>query len=179
VRQNNAIYFVQYVQYALNNEMRCRLSATSRFIEEMGLMAQERGESRISGRILGLLTVEGRELNLVQISERLAISRASASTNARDLARKGILKLTTHAGDRQDYYELVGLSSRDVVGDLATQFLRQARTIKTCVEDMRGEDPAAARRAAEVQSFLEKSAEILAHWAETLGTEDENKEDDK
>lgn len=155
------------------------LSATSRFIEEMGLMAQERGESRISGRILGLLTVEGRELNLQQISERLAISRASASTNARDLARKGMLKLRTHAGDRQDYYELVGLSSRDVVGDLADQILRQARIIKDCVEEMQAEDPDAARRAAVFQSFLEKSADILAHWATTLGEADDNEEDEK
>lgn len=155
------------------------MSATSRFIEEMGLMAQERGESRISGRIMGLLTVEGRELSLVQISERLAISKASASTNARDLARKGILRLTSHAGDRQDYYELAGLSSRDVVGDLAAQFQRQAQIVKGCVAEMQAENPAAAGRAAVIQSFLEQSAGILAHWATTLGGADDKKEDEK
>ncbi|WP_338722758.1 hypothetical protein [Devosia sp. XK-2] len=142
-------------------------------------MAQERGEPRISGRILGLLTVEGRELNLVQISERLEISRASASTNARDLARKGILKLTTRTGDRQDYYQLAGLSPLDVVGDLAAQFERQARSIKGCVEDMRAEDSAAAQRAAAVQSFLEKSADILAHWAKALGEAEDHEKDGK
>ena len=159
--------------------MRCGLSATTRFIEEMGLIAQERGEARISGRLIGLMVVEGRELNLVQISEKLAISRASASTNARDLARKGILKLRTHAGDRQDYYQLVSLNEIDVVGDLAAQFERQAQTIKTCVEDMQAEDAEAARRAAVVQSFLEKSADILTHWVTTLRAAGEHEKDEK
>jgi len=155
------------------------LSATTRFIEEMGLIAQERGESRISGRLIGLMVVEGQELNLVQISEKLAISRASASTNARDLARKGILKLRTHAGDRQDYYQLVSLSEIDVVGDLAAQFERQAQTIKDCVEAMQGENAEAARRAAVVQNFLEKSADILTHWVTTLRAADEHEKDEK
>ncbi|MEQ8599327.1 MAG: hypothetical protein RLP98_05320 [Devosia sp.] len=58
------------------------MSATTRFIEEMGLIAQERGESRISGRLIGLMVVEGQELNLVQISEKLSISRAIRATGA-------------------------------------------------------------------------------------------------
>lgn len=144
------------------------MSAVDRFVEEFGLISQESGESRISGRIVGLLVVEGRELSLGQISERLKVSRASVSTNARLLARRGAIKLTTHAGDRQDYYELSDLSYFDLIGELADRFRRHARTIESCLDEMHIEDAEAAKRAADIQDFFQKSAEILNDWAISL-----------
>lgn len=144
------------------------MSAVDRFVETMGVITQEGGDSRIAGRIIGLLVAEGRELSLNQISERLSVSRASVSTNARQLARRGVIKRTAHSGDRQDYYELTGLPFFDILGELALQFERHARTIGQCVEGMRDEDPPAASRAGEVQDFFEKSAEILHDWAAAL-----------
>jgi DNA-binding transcriptional regulator GbsR (MarR family) len=142
--------------------------ATDQFVEEFGLFAQESGDSRISGRILGLLIVEGQELSLSQISERLRVSRASVSTNARLLARRGVIKLTTHAGDRQDYYRLASIASYDVIGEMAARLRRHAKTVETCLGEMRSENPDAAGRAADVQVFFEKSAELLDNWAISL-----------
>jgi len=142
--------------------------STERFIEEMGLIAQEHGDSRISGRIMGLLVVEGRELSLTQISTRLGVSRASVSTNARQLARRGVIRLMAHAGDRQDYYELSDLRYFDMLDEIARQFERHAQTIRTCVEAMAIENAQAAERAANVQVFFRQSAEILGHWAQSL-----------
>lgn len=85
------------------------MSAVDRFVDELGLISQESGESRISGRIVGLLLVEGRELSLAEISERLGVSRASVSTNARLLLRRGVIRLTAHADNRRDYYELAAM----------------------------------------------------------------------
>lgn len=144
------------------------MAAIDRFVEEFGLIAQEGGDSRISGRIIGLLVVEGRELSLSQISERLEVSRASVSTNARLLARRGSIKLTTHAGDRQDFYQLSNLSYVDLIGEIAQRFKRHATTIESCVNEMRDENEAAAGRAADMQTFFEKSAEILDDWASSL-----------
>ncbi|ODT69208.1 MAG: hypothetical protein ABS75_17630 [Pelagibacterium sp. SCN 63-23] len=138
------------------------------FIEEMGLLSQESGEPRISGRILGLLVVEGRELSLGQISEKLGISRASASTNARLLARRGMVHLTARAGDRQDYYELSPLPLFDRLWEIAEHAARNGRTIGACVEAMRSENAAAADRAMEIQIFFEKSSHVLHKWAEAL-----------
>src|SRR3546814_5030306 len=80
-------------------------SAGEKFIEQMGLLSQVDGAPRIAGRILGLLLLEGRPLALHEIAERLQVSKASASTNARLLAGRDILRLRAQPGDRQDYYE--------------------------------------------------------------------------
>lgn len=155
------------------------MTAVDRFVEEFGLIAQEGGDSRISGRIIGLLVVEGKDLSLSQISERLGVSRASVSTNARLLARRGSIKLTTHAGDRQDYYELSGLSYFDLIGEIAERFKRHAMTIESCVTDLRDENAAAAGRAADMQMFFEKSAEILGDWATSLRSGGTRQKDSK
>lgn len=144
------------------------MKAADRFVEEFGLIAQESGDTRISGRIVGLLVVEGRELSLSQISECLGVSRASVSTNARQLARRGAIKLTARTGDRQDYYELSSLSYFDLIEEIAQRFKRHAMTIASCVTEMRDENVAAAERAADTQTFFETSAEILGDWANSL-----------
>src|SRR5690554_6147130 len=81
-------------------------SARDRFIEQMGLMSQADGAPRIAGRIFGLLLVEGKPMTLQAIADQLQVSKASASTNARLLAGRDILRRTAQAGDRQDYYQL-------------------------------------------------------------------------
>ena len=155
------------------------MSALDRFIEEIGLFSQEQGGSRIAGRIVGLLIAEGREFSLNEISERLAVSRASVSTNARQLARKGVIQLRARAGDRQDYYEITDVPYVDMLGDLAGRFERHARAIGACLEGMRKEDAAAADRAAGFHVLLERSATILNDWADTLGKEAAQPKDDE
>ena len=142
--------------------------ATERFVEELGLMAQENGDSRISGRILGLLIVDGGELSLTQISERLKVSRASVSNNARQLARRGAVRLTSRPGDRQDYYQMVATANFDLLDEMANRFNRHAKIMEECVAAMRMEDAAAAGRAAEVQDFVERSATMLQEWAKSI-----------
>lgn len=144
------------------------MTATEHFIEQMGLLSQESGGARIAGRIFGLLLVEGSELSLHEISDRLRVSRASVSTNARELAKRGILRLTTHAGDRQDYYELSDAPYFEMLDQLAEQFQRHARVIAECIVPMQGVAPDALTRIGELSSFYEKSAEILQNWAVAL-----------
>jgi DNA-binding transcriptional regulator GbsR (MarR family) len=151
--------------------MRIALSATERFIEEMGLISQQHGTPRIAGRIVGLLMIEGRELSLQQISERLGVSRASVSTNARQLARSGTLRLTTHAGNRQDYYELTGGPYFEMLDELAGQFQRHAKVIAGCISSIRTEAPEALSRVSELADFFTKSASILQDWAIALRDE--------
>lgn len=144
------------------------MSAADRFIEEMGIISQESGGARIAGRILGLLLVESKEMSLQQISERLNVSRASVSTNARLLAGRGVIRLTTHAGDRQDYYELSVFPYFDMLGGMAEQFGRHGRIVGESAQSLEAENPEAAQRVRELSRFYEKSAEILKDWAFTL-----------
>ncbi len=76
------------------------------FIDRMGLVAEADGLSRIAGRIMGLMVVEGGPLSFSEIGERLAISRASVSTNTRFLERIGVIERVTIKGERQDYFQL-------------------------------------------------------------------------
>ena len=144
------------------------MAAVDRFIEEMGLVLQDSGAPRIAGRIFGLLLAEGREMSLSQISERLGVSRASVSTNTRLLAKGGVLKLTTRAGDRQDYYQMVQSPYTDMIGDVATRFRRYAATMQACAAALRAEDQDAAKRIDHLTGFYSQSAEILDQWAKTL-----------
>lgn len=76
------------------------------FVEQMGLIAQSENLPRIAGRMIGLFLVEGRTFGLKELSERLQVSRASVSTNARLLSQFGLLERVAVPGDRQDYYRL-------------------------------------------------------------------------
>ena len=78
----------------------------SRFIERSGLIAEREGFSRIAGRIFGLLLLSPTELSLEEIAERLMVSRASVSTEARRLQDHGVIERTSRPGDRKDYYHL-------------------------------------------------------------------------
>lgn len=143
-------------------------SAIDRFIEEMGLIAQHDGGPRIAGRILGLLIAEGRELSLNQISERLCVSRASVSTNARQLAARGLLRLTTHTGDRQDYYELSSASYGQMLQELAGRMEKYASITEACAIEIESESEGAARRVSELSAFYRDSSQFLGNWASLL-----------
>src|SRR5688572_7521175 len=78
----------------------------TRFVERSGLIAEREGFSRIAGRIFGLLLLSPTELSLEEIADRLKVSRASVSTEARRLQDHGIVERTSRPGDRKDYYHV-------------------------------------------------------------------------
>lgn len=143
-------------------------SAIDRFIEQMGLIAQQDGGPRIAGRIIGLLIAEGQELSLNQISERLNCSRASVSTNARQLAARGLVRLTTHSGDRQDYYELSQASYVTILQEMALRMQKYASITEACAMEIDSESEGAARRVNELSAFYRDSSQFLGNWATLL-----------
>jgi len=148
------------------------LGPLERFIEEMGLISQENGGPRIAGRILGLLIVEDEALSLQQISDRLEISRGSASTNARLLARRGLLRLIAKPGDRQDYYQLTSSPEHHLLDDLSVMMRTNAAKIGACAEEVEREAPRAGQRIRGLADFYSRSAEFLEGWAAFLRNED-------
>lgn len=141
-------------------------SAIERFIEQMGLVSQAEGEPRSAGRIFGLLLIEGRPLPLNVIAERLQISKASASTNARLLAGRNILRLTTQPGDRQDYYELAAGNQFHFLDAIAGRLRKNAATVADFAGAVAAEAPEAGERVRQLADFYHRSAAFVAEWAQ-------------
>jgi DNA-binding transcriptional regulator GbsR (MarR family) len=76
------------------------------FVERMGVTMEADGMPRIAGRIFGFLLLHGEPCTLDDLAERLQVSKASVSTNARLLERLGILERMAAPGDRRDYYRM-------------------------------------------------------------------------
>ena len=76
------------------------------FVEKMGLTCEKEGMARIAGRVFGLLLADGTPLSLDEIAERLQVSKASVSTNARMLEQLGMIERVSAPGDRRDFYQV-------------------------------------------------------------------------
>ena len=76
------------------------------FVERMGLILEMEGLPRIAGRIFGFLIVHEGAYSLDDLAERLQVSKASISTNARMLEQHGLLERTSEPGDRRDFYQM-------------------------------------------------------------------------
>lgn len=76
------------------------------FIEQMGLIAQGDGLPRIAGKILGLLLIETEPFSFSEIAKRLAVSRASVSTNTRLLENLRVIERVSKLGQRNDFFQL-------------------------------------------------------------------------
>lgn len=79
------------------------------FVERAGLLCERDGLPRIAGRILGLLLVSPAPLALDAIADRLGVSKASVSTDARRLEERGLVERVGRPGDRKDYYQIAPL----------------------------------------------------------------------
>ena len=80
--------------------------ADEEFVERVGRFFEGDAAPRTSGRMLGLLLLAPDELSIDDIAERLRVSRASVSTNARSLETLGVVERVSHLGDRRDFYRI-------------------------------------------------------------------------
>lgn len=76
----------------------------SRFIENIALYYEGHGQSRIAGRIFGLMLVTTTPLSAEQIGQLLQASLGSVSTNVRALVAAGWIEKVTFPGTRTTYY---------------------------------------------------------------------------
>jgi len=88
---------------------------TREFIEKMGLMFEHAGSTRTHGRMMALMLVTDNPLSLDEMAQRLQISKASLSTNARLAVQIGMARRVSRPGDRKDYYEMTPASFESMV----------------------------------------------------------------
>lgn len=81
--------------------------AASRFVERLGLQVESEGFPRIAGRMIGYLLLQDEPSSLDELAEKLQVSKASVSTNARALELRGLVERRSVPGDRRDYYMIV------------------------------------------------------------------------
>jgi len=81
-------------------------TGTSQFIEQFAVILESDGLPRVAGRLFGLLLVSPEPLSLDELAERLGVTKASISVNARMLEQKGIVERIGLHGDRRDYYRM-------------------------------------------------------------------------
>jgi DNA-binding transcriptional regulator GbsR (MarR family) len=76
------------------------------FVERVCLCMEAEGMPRIAGRIFGYLLINEGAFSLDELAERLQVSKASVSTNARQLEQIGLVERVSMPGDRRDYYRM-------------------------------------------------------------------------
>ncbi len=163
-------YFVQTVQFPLNDARAASIclpmnrDPIDHFIEQMGFFTQEDGLPRIAGQILGLLVVEGEPRTLNEISAKLGISKASASTNCRLLAEKGALERIGAIGTRQDSYRAADDPARRTLQAMALRFEDRAETLDSVARDFPATRADAQERVCSLAAFFRRSAAFLAQW---------------
>lgn len=143
-------------------------AAVDEFIEAMGMIAQADGLPRIAGRIMGFLVIFGGPVSFGDLADRLAISRASVSTNARLLEQIGIVERVGRAGDRQDYFRLSQAPYRRLMQGYAARMARAQRTVEDACHGLPDEWSGARSRLAELGAFYATVAENARRLADDM-----------
>ncbi len=106
------------------------------FIEQMGLVSESNGLSRIAGRMIGFLLVDDRTHSLDDIVERLRVSKGSVSTNARLLEQHGIIERQSIPGDRRDYYRIGDRPWENMQAMLRRRLMRTLKAVETGLDEI-------------------------------------------
>ena len=121
------------------------------------------GYPRIAGRIYGLLLLSAEGLSLDDLTERLGVSKASASTNARLLEQRGVVERYHVTSDRRDYYRVYvdhferTMSQRLEKWQRVSEALREARAA--------ARDPVVLAR---LKMYEDRYGELSGAWREVL-----------
>lgn len=139
----------------------------SRFIEQMGLMCAMDRMPRIAGRVLGLLIVEDGPFSINEIAERLQVSRASVSTNARMLNAYGVIERVGKAGDRHDYYRLARDPLKQMLEGRIRAFRDAAEVFSDAAESFPADREDAKKRVLRMAAFHRAAADTVAQLLES------------
>lgn len=145
-----------------------RLAAASHLIERMGDHLEAEGMPRIAGRIFGLMILEPDLISFGALAERLGVSRASISTNARLLENKGLLARVRVPGQRQDFYRLADQPYVNMLRGVAARMGETLTTLATAHAALPLEAEAERSRLEQATTFFETTLASLTELSEQL-----------
>ena len=150
-------------------------------VEVTARICQRLGLPRSSGQIFGLLYLSPSALSLDEIAEALGLSKASASTGARQLLGWHAIRQVWKPGDRKDYYEvqadLAELLRANYLGFFRPKLDASKRKVATLLElldadlaagDLTPEDHALCKQRLESLGKLQARIQRLLPLAEKL-----------
>ncbi|NDV85761.1 MarR family transcriptional regulator [Aurantimonas aggregata] len=149
-----------------------RLAAASRLIERMGDHLEAEGMPRIAGRIFGLMIIEPDLVSFGALAERLEVSRASISTNARLLEDKGLLARVRVPGQRQDFYRLADQPYVNMLRGVAARMSETLATLATAHDDLPPEAGVERARLEQARIFFETTLASLTELSAQLSSLD-------
>jgi DNA-binding transcriptional regulator GbsR (MarR family) len=135
---------------------------TLQFTDRLALLFETDGQPPIAGRIFGLLLLSDEALSLDELAGSLAVSKASASTNARLLAQLGVVEQVRRQGSRRDYYRIAA----DLFERSMAQRLARWRRFTEVIGEGRRSLPMAS---AEVRRRLEQYESGFSYMADAIG----------
>ncbi len=139
-------------------------SSRRQFVDLWGQMAQHWGINRTMAKVHALLMVAPQPLTAEDIMETLQISRGNASMNLRELINWGIVRRTSVAGDRRDFF-----TSEGDVWVMFQNIMRERKRreldplldrIGKCIESA-GKKPERSQDAQAHAAYVEKMTELL------------------
>lgn len=133
-----------------------RKAAVEEFVERMGLIAEGDGLSRIAGRIMGLMIIDGGPLSFTELAEQLAVSRGSISTNTRFLEHLGVIERVARRGDRQDYFQLATAPYVRLLQGSVDRAMKAHGVVAEARDQLSMTDEGTKRRLDELGAFYEE-----------------------
>ncbi len=141
----------------------------TRFIEQMGMSAQQDGVARIAGRLFGYFIVHGGPVSFGQLADELQISRASVSTNTRTLAAIGMLERVTMPGDRQDYYQLASSPFLRMIETYLARMRAMQQILQQADDNIPAHMEATHGRLAQMRRFYDAAVQSNEQLLKELG----------
>lgn len=148
------------------------------FIEEVSLIFEQQGHSRISGQILAWLHVcEPQEQSFNDLVEQLDVSKASISNMTRLLMQAGFIEKVRIPGDRQTYFKLVDHAwCRGMERQL--ELMSELRDISAKYrQELQAEGEGGINRLNEMHDFYVFVTQQFGEWLETYKKSCQNNEE--
>jgi DNA-binding transcriptional regulator GbsR (MarR family) len=138
------------------------------FVDRMGQSAETDGMSPIAGRLFALLLLSEEPLSLDDLADRLEVSKASVSTDARRLLERGIVERVGRPGDRRDYYQLAPDFFARVIRSRVEQWRRMHTLLAGVRDASAGLSPVVRERFDSVDdiqtSVVDRVDDALSAW---------------
>lgn len=140
--------------------------AATRFVERLGLQVEADGFPRIAGRMIGYLLLQDEPSSLDELAEKLQVSKASVSTNARALEQLGYVERHSVPGDRRDYYMIVDEPWAQILQKVREQFRSRVELFAEARAALPPEMETGRRRLAAWEEYFTHLVEQVDWWCE-------------
>jgi len=139
-----------------------------RFAEEVGVLFEAQGHTRMEGRIVGrLLVADPPVQSMTALSEYLGVSKASVSAATRVLVQTGAIERVSLPGDRRDYFRLRTDFLDGVLHESIAAMTRFRSLLERALQLVSGDDQphAALIDTRDFYEFFERElTDVLQRW---------------